>query len=731
MRTSTVYGLFLSALLAGQGAEARAQVGPLAPGVTATLLDSPIDGLGDQVVTGTFGNIVLKLASEDRRSIREYDLTGIDAAGATSARVTGRISANNALDVGLREFEVVVYDANGTAEPADFEAVGAVIGAVSYSPPQDLVVEFDFDATGSVIPLIQGGAEHIGVRIQSTSTPNAANATFEVFLTLEGALDEDWTKVTGETQLDSPRIADLDLDGYEEVIFTSRTKLFVWNDRGENLPGFPKNLEGIAGDVPLCVDLDGDGDLEIVQPSLDRVEVFEHTGAMVPGWAGSISANASACGDIDGDGHPEIVTARTGSSARSYEHDGSLKTSYIVQGFPGFSWESGPTLVDLNGDGILDVLGRGSERICAWTGDGTVLPGFPVDVPGETRARPVAGDLNGDGDIEIVITADAFFTPITVSDELWVLDAQGNLLPGWPRSVPMSIHDQPSLVDIDQDGDLEIAMVAAGSSERRLHVLHHDGTYQPGFPLVPQSPSTLGAYSTVTSADLDGDGDSDLAFHISNVLFAYDGGGSPIADFPKLLAASNSSATRMPAPALGDIDRDGRVEYVGAATNDILTVLQLDAPYTGDLAGWSQDDGGVQGQSRQLRLELRADTHAISAGSGGAVNYQIDFGSQAAGRGYILFASASGSGPGTLLPDAPAIAPLNIDNLTLFVLAAAGTPTLPGFAGLLNAEGQASAQLPLNGPLDPSLVGVRVDLAAVLLFPIDTVSNGVGLWFTP
>lgn len=718
------------AALASSGM-APAQVGPLAPDVTAAVIDQPPDGQGDFIFLGFPGTLVLKTTDEDRRSIREYDLTSIDTSAVSSARVTGRIGANNALDVGARDFEIVLYGANGSADVTDFSLPGTVLGSLSYSPPQDLSLEFDLDASAPVLALLQSGAQHIGVRIQCTSVPNAPNSTSDVFLVLEGAQGPDWTNQTGETQLNSPRIADIDLDGFDEVVLASQTKLFVWDAQGFSLPGFPKDLGSFASDVPLCVDLDGDGDLEIVQPTGARVEVFEHTGAVVPGWDGSTSAIASAAGDIDGDGRVEIVTARVGSSAGGYEHDGSFKANYLVAGFPGFSWESGPTLVDLNGDGVLDVLGRGEERLCAWTGDGTVLPGFPVDLPGATTARPVAGDLDGDGDIEIVVTSDSFVEPITATDELWVVDEHGDLLPGWPVSIPMSVHDHPALVDIDADGDLEIAIFAAGSGLRQLHVLHHDGTPASGFPLTPPSPQPLNSYSTVSSADLDGDGAADLAFHVSNVLFAYDGSGAAIPGFPQVLGASQSSSTRTAAPALGDIDRDGRVEYVGAATHDLITAFQLETPFTADLAVWNQDDGGPAGASRRIPPELSADEHAVSASSGGDVSYSIDFGPSAAGRGYFLLAGSSGSGPGTPLPDAPALAPFNVDGLTLFVMKAAGTATLPGFVGLLDGRGRATAQLPLAGPLDPSLAGVRVDLAAVLLFPIDTVSNGVGLWFTP
>lgn len=712
-------------------ANALAQDTSLAAEVVASVSDAPPDGQGDSVATGLFGTIVSATAGEVRRSIREYDLGGLTTNGQTTFAVSGRITANNAIGVGPRDFDIVLYGANGAAQASDFEISGSVLGSVSYEPPLELLIDFDFDATAAAQALVQAGATHLGVRIEATNNPVSTNATADVFVEVTGVSSEDWVALTGENQLASLRIADLDLDGFDEVVLASVSKLNVWKADGTPFPGFPVSLSMGSTGAPVCVDLDLDGDLEICVPETVTIEVFEHDGSAVAGWNPFISVRDVSAGDIDGDGFPELVFSRSNSAAVAYEHDGTLKASFSLNVPPFFSWESAPALADVNGDGTLDVLGRGTDALCAWDGDGNVLSGFPVTVPGETIPRPVIGDLDGDGAEEIVLTSDINAPFEAGLDELWLVDMSGTLLPGWPVSVPMSIVDHPSLVDLDGDGDLEVAMVATGADAvRRLHAWHHDGAPVAGFPLIPSSPTSLASYSTVTSADLDGDEVSDLAFQAGNNLFAYNGQGQSLPGFPVALGAVAISSQSSPAPALGDIDRDGLVEYVGSATTDIVTALQLDAPFTGDLAGWSQDDGGALGQSRQQPLELRADVHSVSVSSGGTVNYLVDFGPGAAGRAYFILAGASGSGPGTPLPDAPAIAPFNVDSLTLFVLGAAGSASLPGFVGAVDGNGQAIAQLPL-GSLDPSLAGVRIDLAAVLLFPIDAASNGVGLWFTP
>ena len=69
---------------------------------------------------------------------------------------------------------------------------------------------------------------------------------------------------------------------------------------------------------------------------------------------------------------------------------------------------SSPALGDLNGDGQLDVVvGRRDNKIYAWSGDGTPLTGWPqatgLYVESCPESSPALGDLNGDGQLDVVV----------------------------------------------------------------------------------------------------------------------------------------------------------------------------------------------------------------------------------------------------------------------------------------------------------------------------------------
>ena len=71
---------------------------------------------------------------------------------------------------------------------------------------------------------------------------------------------------------------------------------------------------------------------------------------------------------------------------------------------------SSPVCADLNNDGTLEVIVGsgidfdGNHKVYVFHHDGTLMPGWPVPTASTIRGSPAVGDLNGDGNLEIVVT---------------------------------------------------------------------------------------------------------------------------------------------------------------------------------------------------------------------------------------------------------------------------------------------------------------------------------------
>lgn len=128
---------------------------------------------------------------------------------------------------------------------------------------------------------------------------------------------------------------------------------------------------------------------------------------------------------------------------------------------------------------------------------------------------------------------------------------------------------------------------------------------------------------------------------------------------------------------------------------------------------------------------LTADVEFVPASTGGVQNLSLDAGVAHAGEIYLVLGSISGTIPGT--PVNNQVLPLNIDQWLINLLT---NPTLQaalGTAGLLDANGQGSAFIPV-----PSGVFVGLGITAHHAFltvpavgPIDFVSNAVPLFILP
>ena len=257
-----------------------------------------------------------------------------------------------------------------------------------------------------------------------------------------------------------------------------------WRD-GAGYPnyeaGFPLDVPGGGSGErtpPALSDLDGDGDLEIVFANRDgNVYVVEHDGSVAPGWpidVGSLGdrRSAVAVGDLTHDGRPEIAVGTADGRVFCFDADGTLREGFPVDlgtdastyvaigavGPPYVRW-----IVALSGDEQARINYRGLTELKTGTLLGTAI------------GPPAIGDVDGDGDVEIVYA----FDRDAGGAGLHVLN--GDLLGGVQafRGLPSTVSDGLSLGDIDRDGDLEITVP---TDSGRLHVLHHDLSDVAGFP---------------------------------------------------------------------------------------------------------------------------------------------------------------------------------------------------------------------------------------------------------
>ncbi len=163
-----------------------------------------------------------------------------------------------------------------------------------------------------------------------------------------------------------PVIADLDLDDSEDIIVSSAEGLIaVFTITGQEKLSWWAVMDDSLGSCATVADIDRNGYPEIVIPGNNKIHCYSHTGAPFQNFPAVLDrivpegliASPVSIGDVDDDGKPDIVFGGPDRDVYAFGHDGKL-----INGFPmavSVPVNAAPIVADLDGDGSVNIGGRG------------------------------------------------------------------------------------------------------------------------------------------------------------------------------------------------------------------------------------------------------------------------------------------------------------------------------------------------------------------------------------
>ena len=343
-------------------------------------------------------------------------------------------------------------------------------------------------------------------------------------------------------------LADIDNDGDLDVLFPNANGFF---SKGQAEPFVMYKNNGASSYTEVSADLGGgysgwlrqvtvaditgDGFVDIYAPNAwgldDMLYINDGTGKFTNDAANRLPAlkshaGATRFGDVDSDGDMDLLVGdhwtglNGGTIAHLYLNDGTGKFTEAGFTLPVTAQGDQPVdfdLFDMDGDFDLDLYinMHDGSKASVWRNDGTGMfsdATSDAGIPGQKangyyRYGPVACDVDGDGDLDV--WQDNAVNP-GGREMLLINDGTGKFTDETSARVtgnPASDDNGLACVDVDGDGDFDVAIMSLGTPER---VLINDGTgkftfVDGGFTAI-QDPTLWFEFG-----DLNGDGRLDVS----------------------------------------------------------------------------------------------------------------------------------------------------------------------------------------------------------------------------
>lgn len=382
-----------------------------------------------------------------------------------------------------------------------------------------------------------------------------------------------------------PNFGDIDpfYPGLEIVATGQDAGIYMWHSDGTPITGANGRVldlgESKIWSSPAVGDVNGDGRVEVVfglPRGSDNLYVVGYDNlsdsvVILPGWPVDLESgglvSSPVLADIDEDGDLEIFAMAAGP-ARLYvfHHDGVgvFDSTGILKCFNGVSFGT-PAIGDLNNDGDLEIIALGGDifdSLFVWDRYGNYVAPFPVEIGQNDNVKysVIIGDVLGDQCREIC------FYIGSPSNVLVLVDVNGNII--WQRQfISAYIDMSPAMGDMNGDGAPEIEFGYHDGLNAGVLVLDSLGNVPSGFPVLGHD-----AFVPIV-ADITGNGQFELICGSTEWnVHAYDFHGAGVPGFPIKLGMTVGNSQ-----AIHDIDMDGDLELMVGGFDLKFHVFDIDA----------------------------------------------------------------------------------------------------------------------------------------------------------
>lgn len=410
-----------------------------------------------------------------------------------------------------------------------------------------------------------------------------------------------WPIQMGAVSSCPPAVGDITGDGNMEIV-AGNIRVYAWDWEGIELRDadddpqtwgvFSTEIQTVTAAVVLA-ELDPAPGLEAFVGAWGdagdgtKTLVLRGDGSLVGNWPQNPSPTATPPGywgapgaiDLDGDGFAEVFAPAKDGNLYAWHGDGTpVGAGAAFKSGLGTWSRCSPTFANMDGDPAPEIVyATPTGTLHIWNADGTNVPRFPMTLGNATLSSTALGDVDGDGDIEVVLVSE--------NDSLYVIDtAKGKRMPGWPVFLSVDsnpVSPSPALADFDFDGDLEIVVAhnALPVTQSSVRVYSHTGQLLAGWPRLVDSHTSE---SSPIVADFSGDGVPDIVFGNENsLIYGWDKNGNPLPGFPLTVGGEVRST-----PFATDVDGDGTINLVLAGWDQNLWIWDFTAPFVRAAAQW-------------------------------------------------------------------------------------------------------------------------------------------------